>query len=185
MRDCLRVFLVVAFLAALAIGAATGCSWDGAPADDVSPDTAVEEPQGDAPPAEVASAEPASSVSAPQREVYYADTEDLYQAMEASEEQGAFTEIIDLFPDLPGEDTMWAAFIPADHADYQVFYYAFYTPDQPYHELVYGYVVKNMTTGELQGYFDGDADETFEQNNMSPSIDFRAYERLATQRQDI
>ena len=195
MRGIIHAFLIACFLTALTFMAGPGCSSDGAPADEISPDTALEETQDEealtdeaqdeTAPTEVASIEPAGSVSPSQRDVYYATTEDLYNAMEASEEQGAFTEIIDLFPDLPGEDTMWAAFIPSDHPDFQVFYYAFYTPDQPFHELVYGYVVKNLTTGELQGYFDGDADESFEQNNMAPSIDFRAYERLADQRQQI
>jgi hypothetical protein len=180
-------FVAVAMLMCLAF--LPGCSWISGPSEEIAPDTEqafpAEEPPAMNTPAEPMAAEPAPVPNVQQERIYYATTEDLFNALQASEQQDAFTEIIDLFPELAGEDTMWAAFVPADHPGYQVFYYAFYTPTQTFHELVYGYVVKNTETGELQGYFDGNADETFDQNTMSPTIDFNAYDSLATQRQDI
>lgn len=189
---CSKVFpLVLAAAMLMCLALFSGCSGDGGPGDEIAPDTEPAEaaPAQEAPAHEFQQGVAESRAPAPvprtqQERPYYATTEDLYNALQASEQQEAFTEIIDLFPELAGEDTMWAAFVPADHPDFQVFYYAFYTPTQSFHELVYGYVVKNMETGELQGYFDGDADETFDQNTMSPTIDFNAYEGLATH-QDI
>ncbi|THB71889.1 MAG: hypothetical protein D6E12_00505 [Desulfovibrio sp.] len=174
-----------------------GCSSDSPVNDEVSPQeeqsvaaSSSADPLSSGPGGEGTSEPPqretsGSNPSAEDQEIYYATAEELFNAVQASEYQEAFTELEDFFPLLQGEDTMYAAFVPKDHPNYTVYFYAFYTPELPFHELVYGYLVLNNITEEMHGYFDGDADEYFEQHTLSPEIDFNAYEAMANRRQDI
>lgn len=105
--------------------------------------------------------------------VYYATAEDLHAAIQKAidaEKFLGYTDPFDAFPVLDGVDTMSAAFIPVDHPDHKVFYHAFFQPTKSFHKRVYGYTVIDMITNQDYGFFDGNADGTFEQATLDPKI---------------
>jgi len=120
--------------------------------------------------------------AAEQSKVYYATTEDLHAAIQKAidaEKFLGYTDPFDAFPVLDGVDTMSAAFIPVDSPDHKVFYHAFFQPTKPFHKRVYGYTVIDMITNQDYGYFDGNADGTFEQETLDPKIVLDDYIRAS------
>ncbi len=96
------------------------------------------------------------------------------QAIDAGKFLG-YTEPFDAFPIIPGNDTVSAAFIPADNPERKVFFHAFYVPNQPFHKRVYGYTVIDSRTNKDFGHFDGNADGVFEQKTLEPKIILEDY----------
>jgi hypothetical protein len=116
----------------------------------------------------------------PVGDVEYASTRELQRALEESlmaTGEFGFTDPFDNFPTIPGEDTVCAAFVPADRPEHSVYFCAFDVPEAPFHRRIYGYVARDLRTHREYGHFDGDADGTFEQNTLDPSIDLGAYAR--------
>lgn len=87
-----------------------------------------------------------------------------------------YTDPFSAFPDLDGPDTISGAFRPHDNQGFRVFFNIFNMPGYSFHKQVYGYVVRNEETQEEFGHFDGDANGSFEQNSLTPNIDFGKYE---------
>lgn len=103
----------------------------------------------------------------------YPTVDDLLLASDEAAEDGRVLGDIspfDAFPDIPGDDTVGRVFKEKGKSGVRIKLFAFNAPGQKHHRRVYGYVVEDTVSGEVQGYFDGDGDGVFEQATLKPVI---------------
>ncbi len=125
---------------------------------------------------------PATPESTHRGDIDYKTAAELHAAVQRAIAKGLFlgyTEPFDAFPALSGEDTVSAAFVPAEYPDHKIFYHAFYHPGEAFHQRVYGYTVIDMRTNADFGHFDGNADGIFEQKTLDPKIVIEDYLRTS------